>query len=80
MRNPWKEMPLTEYELHMSSDTVKQLQAINAIMKAQLSSYPLSSIMILGIAGGNGLEHIEINKFRKVYGVDNLETGLMTII
>lgn len=26
--------------------------------------------MILGIAGGNGLEHIDRRKFKKVYGVD----------
>lgn len=26
--------------------------------------------MILGIAGGNGLEHIQKDKFKKVYGVD----------
>ena len=26
--------------------------------------------MILGIAGGNGLEHIDIKKYKKVYGVD----------
>ena len=26
--------------------------------------------MVLGIAGGNGLEHVSPEKFRKVYGVD----------
>lgn len=28
------------------------------------------SVMILGIAGGNGLEHIQKNKLKKVYGID----------
>lgn len=28
--------------------------------------------MILGIAGGNGLEHIQKDKFEKVYGVDSM--------
>jgi len=26
--------------------------------------------MVLGVAGGNGLEHIDKNKYRKVYGID----------
>ena len=26
--------------------------------------------MVLGIAGGNGLEHIDKNKYQKVYGID----------
>ena len=26
--------------------------------------------MVLGIAGGNGLEHIDKNKYHKVYGID----------
>lgn len=26
--------------------------------------------MILGIAGGNGLEHVDTEKLNKVYGVD----------
>lgn len=47
-----------------------QLQAMNEMMKDQFEAYPISSIMILGIAGGNGLEHIPENKFEKIYGVD----------
>lgn len=30
-------------------------------MKDQFSAYPVSSVMVLGIAGGNGLEHIDNN-------------------
>ena len=38
-------------------------------MKGQLD-YPVSSVMILGVAGGNGLEHIQKTRFKKVYGID----------
>lgn len=38
-----------------------------------------SSVMILGIAGGNGLEHIDKNKFQKVYGVDINREYLTTV-
>ena len=70
MSNPWKEISLDDYEKHMSLDSVRQLQAMNAIMKEQFTAYPVDTAMVLGIAGGNGLEHISPDKYRKVYGVD----------
>ena len=70
MKNPWEEISLSDYENHMKLDSVMQLQAMNEMMKGQFSAYPISSVMILGIAGGNGLEHIQKNKFERVYGVD----------
>ena len=70
MNNPWEEISLDDYENHMRLDTVKQLQAMNEIMKEQFAAYPVESAMILGVAGGNGLEHIRTDKYRRVYGVD----------
>ena len=70
MSNPWEEISLDDYEKHMSLDSVRQLQAMNAIMKEQFSAYPVDTATVLGIAGGNGLEHVSPDKFRKVYGVD----------
>lgn len=70
MKNPWEEIPLTDYENHMKLDSVMQLQAMNGMMKEQFDTYSISSVMILGIAGGNGLEHIQKDKFEKIYGVD----------
>lgn len=70
MKNPWEEISLSDYENHMKSDSVMQLQAMNEMMKGQINSYPVSNIIILGIAGGNGLEHISKDKFERVYGVD----------
>lgn len=70
MINPWEEISLSDYENHMKLDSVMQLQSMNQMMKSQFGAYPVSSVMILGIAGGNGLEHIDRKKFQKVYGVD----------
>ncbi|MBQ5311429.1 MAG: methyltransferase type 11 [Oscillospiraceae bacterium] len=53
----------------MGSDNVYQLQTLSRMMKEQLS-LPADSAMILGIAGGNGLEHIEKGSFSAVYGID----------
>lgn len=70
MRNPWEDIRLSDYEKHMSLDSVKQLQAMNDLMKKQLNDYSVSTVMILGVAGGNGLEHIDKSKYHRVYGVD----------
>lgn len=70
MRNPWKDIKLSDYENHMALDSVRQLQALNQMMKEQLNEYDIQTAMILGIAGGNGLEHVDTGKLKKVYGVD----------
>lgn len=70
MKNPWQDIPLADYENHMKLDSVMQLQTMNKLMKGQFDAYPVSTVMILGVAGGNGLEHIQKGKFEKVYGVD----------
>lgn len=70
MGNPWEEIDLNDYESHMSLDSVLQLQTMNEMMKSQLYSHPVRTVMILGIAGGNGLEHVDRQALDKVYGVD----------
>ncbi|MCS4486730.1 methyltransferase domain-containing protein [Staphylococcus americanisciuri] len=58
------------YEKHMQSDNVFQLQTLNLITKEQVNAYNNKTIGILGVAGGNGLEHIELANINKVYGFD----------
>jgi hypothetical protein len=70
MENPWEKIALSDYENHMRLDSVCQLQAMNAMMKDQLSRHPAETVMLLGIAGGNGLEHIDPRKVQTLYGVD----------
>lgn len=70
MKNPWEEILLSDYENHMKLSSVMQMQALDEMMKGQFAAYHISSVMILGIAGGNGLRHISKNKFKKVYGID----------
>ena len=78
-QNPWREISLEDYENHMKLDSVMQLQTLNKMMKTQLSDYDVSTVMILGVAGGNGLEHIDKNKYKKVYGVDINENYLKMV-
>ncbi|MDE7399705.1 MAG: class I SAM-dependent methyltransferase [Oscillospiraceae bacterium] len=70
MNNPWESINLFDYENHMKLDSVMQLQVLNQMMKNQLDTYSVDNVMILGIAGGNGLEHINREKYSIVYGVD----------
>ena len=79
MSNPWEEISLNDYENHMSLDSVKQLQIMNSIMKEQFEDYPVSTAMVLGVAGGNGLEHVSRDKYRTVYGVDINEEYLRIV-
>ncbi|HRU96886.1 MAG TPA: methyltransferase type 11 [Ruminococcus sp.] len=70
MTNPWEEISLDDYEKHMSLESVRQLQTLDSIMKEQFAAYPVETAAVLGVAGGNGLEHVRPDKFHKVYGVD----------
>lgn len=80
MKNPWEEIPLDDYENHMKLDSVMQLQAMNEMMKGQFDTYSISSVIIFGIAGGNGLEHVRKDKFKKVYGIDINSSYLQSVI
>ena len=79
MKNPWEAISLEVYEQHMQLDSVRQLQTLNALMKQQLEAYPAETAVILGVAGGNGLEHINRAQYRAVYGVDINEEYLQAV-
>ncbi len=70
MNHPWEEISLDDYEQHMALSSVGQLQALNRLMKDQFDAWPVRTAMVLGVAGGNGLEHIRKNKYDTVWGVD----------
>lgn len=70
MNNPWERIDLDIYETHMASNDVFQLQALNSITKEQITDYVHTNILIMGVAGGNGLEHIDISTTEKVFGLD----------
>lgn len=70
MKNPWKTIDLNVYEEHMRLSSVGQLQALNEFMRVQLEEAGRGTAMILGVAGGNGLEHISSAAVKKVYAVD----------
>lgn len=70
MPNPWKNIPAADYEAHMSSASVGQLQALNKIFRLQYQRYNPKVMAVFGICTGNGLEHINPIVTSDVFGVD----------
>ncbi|MCR5341276.1 MAG: class I SAM-dependent methyltransferase [Saccharofermentans sp.] len=79
MNNPWEDISLSDYENHMSLGSVMQLQTLNSFMKDQFEAFPVDTAIVLGVAGGNGLEHIDTDKYRTVYGIDINEDYLKEV-
>ena len=70
MSNPWLSVPLADYEGHMRSAEVQQLDALSELFAEALECCHPASIAVLGIAGGNGLEHVDGALTRRVVGLD----------
>ena len=68
--NPWLHIPLEDYEQHMSHHLVGQSTLLNALTKKYLDEIKPETVIFLGIAGGNGLEHIDNQITQSVYGID----------
>ncbi len=70
MLNPWLSVPLAEYEQHMNSAEVRQLGALSELFAEAIARCRPSSIAVLGIAGGNGLQHIDSSVTTRIVGLD----------
>jgi hypothetical protein len=68
--NPWTEIPLGDYEQHMSHSSVGQFELLNSLTEKYLIKLKPSAALFLGIAAGNGLEHIDNNITKHVIGID----------
>jgi len=64
------EVPLSEYEQHMNSVDVQQMSALSNLFAETINRCHPSSIAILGIAGGNGLDSIDRAATARVVGFD----------
>lgn len=70
MENVWNKIPLEDYEFHMQHNSVGQLHLLNDLTKKYLEKINPKTVLFLGIAGGNGLEHINNNSTTNVFGID----------
>jgi hypothetical protein len=58
MSDPWLSILLADYEGHMDSENVQQLAPLAELFRITLSYIRPTSLAILGIAGGNGLQYL----------------------
>lgn len=68
--NPWLAVPLSEYEQHMSSAEVQQLSVLSDLFAEAMGRCRPSSLAVLGIAGGNGLNHVDSRVTTRIVGLD----------
>ncbi|MFN8546642.1 MAG: methyltransferase domain-containing protein [Candidatus Eisenbacteria bacterium] len=69
MRNPWLEIPLSDYESHMSLPNVGQAEMLASEFAESLRRFSPESVAVIGCAGGNGFDRIP-SATRRVVGVD----------
>ena len=74
MTNPWLSIPLGDYEGHMNHPSVRQLRALSDLFKHVVEQAKPRSVAVLGVAGGNGLEHLATTAVARVVAIDiNME-------
>jgi SAM-dependent methyltransferase len=69
MNNPWLEIPLSDYESHMSLPTIAQAEMLAAQFSDALHQFSPESVAVIGCAGGNGFDRIP-SATKRVVGVD----------
>jgi SAM-dependent methyltransferase len=70
MRNPWLDIPLADYEGHMALPHVGQAQLLSDIFAAALHKHSPRSVAILGCAGGNGLDRVDLKTTERIVCLD----------
>jgi SAM-dependent methyltransferase len=68
--NPWLSVPAADYEGHMGSPGVRQLEFLSRVFGELMREFEPESLVVLGCATGNGFEHIERARARKLVGLD----------
>jgi SAM-dependent methyltransferase len=68
--NPWSMVPAAEYEAHMGPAGVDHLAPLSAIFGKIYGALRPARVLVLGVATGNGLEHVDLAVTRRVVGVD----------
>ena len=79
MPNPWLDISLEDYEGHMGSDDVRQLEPLSDLFRRALDLCRPESVAVLGIAGGNGLERVDSTIAKRIVGVD-IHAGYLGVV
>jgi SAM-dependent methyltransferase len=68
--NPWLQISADDYEKHMSSPNVAQLQLLSDIFANALTEYSPDSVGVLGCTAGYGFERLINSNVGTVVGID----------
>jgi ubiquinone/menaquinone biosynthesis C-methylase UbiE len=70
LSNPWLSIPAADYEGHMGSPGVRQLEFLSRIFGELLAEFEPRAVAVLGCATGNGFERVEAGRIRRLVGLD----------
>lgn len=70
MSNPWKSIPLEDYEGHMALPAIGQAEMLANEFGSLLNDYPAEAVAIIGCAGGNGFEQAADAGVVRLVGID----------
>jgi len=68
--NPWLTIPLHDYDAHMSLPAVGQAQMLAEELERLIRQLRPASLALIGCAGGNGLERIDVGGVGRILAVD----------
>lgn len=70
MENPWLDIPLADYEAHMALPEVGQAELLAATLQWALEHFRPRSLLVPGVAGGNGLDRVDTTIVERVVALD----------
>jgi len=70
MSTPWLDIPLEDYERHMSLPGIGQAQMLAAQFEVALERWRPTSVAVVGCAGGNGLDRIDGRSVERLVAID----------
>jgi SAM-dependent methyltransferase len=70
MRSAWLDIPLADYEGHMSVPGIGQAEMLAAQFAELLEKWSPASAAVIGCAGGNGFDRLRIEVTERVVGID----------
>lgn len=70
MENPWLRVPLADYETHMALPGVAQAQLLGDVFATALEELRPRSVAVVGCAGGNGFERVDVTVTPRVVAID----------
>jgi SAM-dependent methyltransferase len=70
MRSAWLDIPLADYEGHMSAPGIRQAEMLATQFAELLEKWSPASAAVIGCAGGNGFDRLRVGVTKRVVGID----------